>query len=100
MVRVCKKAFLRSPVAVDDLTEGCSRVGAELGPGPAVRATDMGAGREAFSGDGSEAFNVAGGLRAWFELSGSQSGVSAPFIVLVFTQGEEEDEEEEEAELP
>lgn len=40
----------------------CSGVGAELGPGPRPEATDRGAGKEALSGDGREAFRAAGGF--------------------------------------
>lgn len=73
-----------------DLVGAWSGVGAELGPGPGVKATDRGAGREAFSGGGREAFSVAGGFRAFLELLGLLSGLSSDFNVLLFTQEEEE----------
>lgn len=75
---------------VEALGRAWSGVGAELGPGPGVGATDRGAGREAFSGGGREAFSVAGGFRALFELLGLLSVVSSVFTVLLFTQEEEE----------
>ena len=87
--------LLPPPVAVEALAEAGSRVGAELGPGPGVRAIDVGAGRDAFSGEGREAFSVAGGLRVLLELLGLLSGVSSVFSDLLFTQEEEEKEEEE-----
>lgn len=71
-----------------------SGVGAELGPGPEVGPTDRGAGREAFSGEGREAFRVAGGFRGFLEVLGLLSGLSSDFTVLLFTQEEEEEEEE------
>lgn len=74
-----------SPVAA---AEVWSRVDAELGPGPRAGATDVGAGREAFSGEGREAFSVAGGFMVLFELLGLLSGVSSLLIVLLFTQEE------------
>lgn len=84
---------LSSPVAVcscsvDALGGARSGVGAELGPGPGVRATDRGAGREALSGGGREAFSVDGGFRGLLELLGLLSGLSSVFTVLLFTQEE------------
>lgn len=57
-----------------------SGVGAELGPGPGVGATDRGAGREAFSGDGREALSVAGGLWGLLELPGLLTGLSSTLL--------------------
>lgn len=83
--------LLLSPVAacsssVEALAEAWSGVGAELGPGPGFRATDRGAGREALSGEGREAFRVAGGFMVLFELPGLMSGLPSVFTVLLFTQ--------------
>lgn len=84
-----------SPVAacsssVEALAEAWSGVGAELGPGPGFRATDKGAGNEALSGEGREAFSVAGGFTVLFELPGLVSGLPSVFTVLLFTQQEVE----------
>lgn len=57
---------------------------------PRVRATDRGAGRDAFSGEGREAFSVVGGFRSFLELLGLLSGFSSDFMDLLFTQEEEE----------
>lgn len=83
--------FLLSPVivcscSVEALVRAWSGVGAELGPGPRIRATDTGAGKEALSGGGREDFSVAGGLRFFLELLGLQSGLSSVFTVSLFTQ--------------
>lgn len=59
--------------------------GAELGPGPRVRDTDRGAGREAFRGDGSEALRAAGGFRVLLELPGLLSGLCSAGTVCFFT---------------
>lgn len=69
--------------SVEALGGAWSGVGAELGPGPGVGATDRGAGREALSGDGREALSVAGSFRGLLELLGLLSGLSSP---LLFTQ--------------
>lgn len=63
-----------SPVA-----EAWRGVGAELGPGPGFGATDRGAGREAFSGEGREDFRAAAGFVE------RPSGLS---LVLVFREEE------------
>lgn len=52
-----------------------SGAGAELGPGPRVRAADRGAGREAFSRGGREALSEACGFGAFLELLGLPSGL-------------------------
>lgn len=76
--------------SVEALGRAWSRVCAELGPGPRIRATDTGAGREALSGGGREAFSVAGGFRGFLELLGLQSGLPSVFTVSLFTlEGED-----------
>lgn len=70
--------------------------GAEVGQEPRVAATDRGAGREALSGGGREAWRAAGGFKKLFEPPGLTSGLGGP--ALLFTQ--EEVREEEEAEPP
>lgn len=75
------------PCSVAALGRAWSGAGAELGPGPRVRATDRGAGREAFSRGGREALSAACGFRAFLELLGLLSGLCS---VLLFTQEAEE----------
>ena len=79
------------PCSVEALAEAWRRVGTEFGSGPRVSTPDMGTGREAFSGEGREVFNVAGGFRVLFKLLGLLSGVSSIFSVLLFTTQEEEE---------
>ena len=69
--------------------EAWSGVGADL-VAPRVVATDRGAGKDAFSGEGREAFSVVCGFRASLELLGLLSGLSSDFTDLLFTQEEEE----------
>lgn len=64
-----------------------SGTGAELGPGPRVRAADRGAGREAFSGGGRETLSEACGFGTFLELLGLLSGLCS---VLLFAQEAEE----------
>lgn len=66
--------------------------GAELGPGPRVRDTDRGAGREAFRGEGREDLRVAGGFRALLQMPGLLSGLFSACTVFFFTKEEEEAE--------
>lgn len=77
------------PFSVAALGVAWSGAGAELGPGPRVRDTDRGEGREAFSGGGREALSVAGGFGAFFELLGLLSGLGSAHTALLFTQEEE-----------
>lgn len=58
-----------------------------------MRATDRGAGREAFSGGGRDALSVASGFKAFLELLGLMSGLCP---ILLFAQEEEVEEEAEE----
>lgn len=84
----------------------CSSRGAELGQEPRVRATDSGAGREALSGGGREAWSVAGGFKTLLEEPGLTSGLGRTSLggpALLFAQEEvreDEEAEEEEAEPP
>lgn len=74
-------------VAAPDVT--WSGPGAELGPGPRVRDTDRGAGREAFRGEGREALRVAGGFRALLQMPGLLSAPCSACPVFFFTKKEE-----------
>lgn len=75
---------------MEDLGGARRGVGAELGPGPEVRATESGAGRETFNGGRREAFSMAGGFKDFSEVLGLLSGLSSVVTVLLFTQEEEE----------
>lgn len=80
---------------------GCvwSSRGAELGQEPRVRATDRGAGREALSGGGREAWSAAGGFKTLLEQPGLASALGRTSLggpALLFPQEEVRDEEEAE----
>lgn len=84
-----------SPVAVCSGSvavpaEAWSGPGAELGPGGTFRVTDVGVGREAFSGEGMGALRPARGLMGVLELLEQLSGLSSIFTVLLTQDSEEE----------
>lgn len=82
-----------SPVAVCSGSvavpaEAWSGPGAELGPGSTFRVTDVGVGREAFSGEGMDALRPTRGFMG--VLLEQLSGLSSIFTVLLRQDSEEE----------
>lgn len=85
-----------SPVAVCSGSvavpaEAWSGPGAELGPGSTFRGTDVGVGREAFSGEGMDPFRPTRGFMGVCELLEQLSGLSSIFTVLLRQDSEEEE---------